>query len=145
MSKLVVAAEASPLFGNFLMVVSVSEEASGKPVKKLGKTNFGIYQMASLNHASKKKRVINKVKEGPDGIYTITLKPWQYQPQLPPGHYVFAVMATVHQLVVQKADGSDSSVTELKKATRAKIKTKPIKWGQTVATGDLPPYGIWIK
>ncbi|TAI47314.1 hypothetical protein [Flagellimonas allohymeniacidonis] len=144
MSKLVVSAEASPLFGNFLMVVSVSDEETGKPVKNLTKTNFGIYHMASLNHANKHQREIKKVTEGPSGFYIIQLKKWEYQPDLPPGHYVFAVKAVVHKLIPKITEQGSATATKLKNK-KSGFKAKAVKWGQTVATGDLPPYGIWIK
>ena len=113
MARLVVTAAGSPLFGNFLMVVSVSGAADGKPVGKLKPDNFKIAHLASLNHASVLVREISKVSEGPDGFYTIQLKPWEPQPTLPPGHYVFAVAVT------------------------AGTKRAPHR-GQTVAVGDLP-------
>jgi hypothetical protein len=113
MARLVVTATASPIFGNFLMLVSVSADADGKPTTGLKAKNFTIAHLASLNHASVLVRQIDKVSEGPDGFYTITLRPWQPQPTLPPGHYVFAVAVAV---------GAE--------ATGGR--------GQTVAVGDLP-------
>ncbi len=113
MARLIVTAAGSPLFGNFLMVVSVSAEADGQPTTGLKPQNFKIAQLASLNHASVNVREVDKVSEGPEGFYTIQLKPWEPQPTLPPGHYVFAVAVTAGT----------------KRAAQR---------GQTVAVGDLP-------
>ena len=113
MARLIVTAEGSPLFGNFLMLVSVSADADGTPTTGLKPSNFKIAHLASLNHASVLLREIAKVSEGPDGFYTIQLKPWKPQPTLPPGHYVFAVAVT------------------------AGTRRAPHR-GQTVAVGDLP-------
>jgi hypothetical protein len=113
MPQLIVSAAASPLFGNFLMVVSVSD-LDGKPVKDLAPGSFKISHLASLNHAGASARTVDKVTEGPDGFYIVTLKPKKEQPNLPPGHYVFAV-------AVKKTFGRGAS-----------------DQGQTVAVGDLP-------
>ena len=112
MARLIVTAAGSPLFGNFLMVVSVSAEGNGQPTTGLKLQNFKIAQLASLNHASVNLREVDKVSEGPDGFYTIQLKPSE-PPTLPPGHYVFAVAVTAGT----------------KRAAQR---------GQTVAVGDLP-------
>ena len=113
MPRLVVTAAASPLFGNFLMVVSVSSAADGTPTTGLKPRNFTIAHLASLNHASALVREIKKVTEDPPGFYIVQLKPWEPQPTLPPGHYVFGV------------------------AVAAGTKATPLN-GQTVARGDLP-------
>lgn|GEM_PF-1363899 len=124
MSRLIVTAAASPLFGNFLMLVSVSGETDGNPTEQLKAINFTVYHLASLNHAYPTQRDVTEAKEGPDGFYTLTLKPKEYQPQLPPGHYVFAVAVTTYSTVAAKG-----------KPAAAK------DHGQTIAEGDLPPYG----
>ena len=121
MARLIVTAAASPLFGNFLMLVSVSLDADGKPVQNLKPKNFEVYHLASLNHAFPTQRDVSEAKEGPDGFYTLTLKPKEYQPELPPGHYVFAVSVT--------------TFTERGKSQSEKDN------GQTIAEGDLPTYG----
>jgi hypothetical protein len=113
MAALVVTAAASPLFGNFLMVVSVSSAADGTPTTGLKPKNFVIAHLASLNHAAAHVREIKKVTESPPGFYIVQLKPWEPQPTLPPGHYVFGVAVTAG---TAKAPAS----------------------GQTVAWGDLP-------
>lgn len=123
MSRLVITAAASPLFGNFLMLVSVSTESDGKPVKGLKPKSFKIYHLASLNHAFPSQRDVGEAKEGPDGFYTLLLKPKEYQPELPPGHYVFAVAVETY--------------TERGKSSL------PKDHGQTIAVGDLPTYGQW--
>lgn len=119
MSRLIVTATASPLFKNFLMLVSVSTDAGGVPKKKLKPTNFEIYHLASLNHASVLERPVAEAKEGPDGFYTLTLKPNQAQPSLPPGHYVFAVVVHSPALVRKGQPPAEDA-------------------GQTVAVGDIP-------
>jgi hypothetical protein len=93
MSLLIVTAAASPLFGDFLVVVSVTD-ADGKPVKGLKVANFKIYMMASLNHAFANNRPVSKVTESPDGFYIVQLKPNKVQPTLPNGHYVLGVIVT---------------------------------------------------
>jgi len=113
MARLVVTAAGSPLFKNFLMIVSVSAADDGKPIGSLKPANFTIAHLASLNHASVLVREVSKVSEGPDGFYTVELKPWEPQPTLPDGHYVFAVAVT------------------------AGTKRAP-HHGQTVAVGDIP-------
>ena len=113
MGRLVVTAAASPLFSNFLMVVSVSDAGDGKPVTALKGPNFRIAHLASLNHASALERDVDKVTEGPDGFYIVQLKPWAPQPTLPAGHYVFGV------------------------AVSAGPRTSP-RYGQTVAWGEIP-------
>jgi hypothetical protein len=115
MALLIVSATGSPLFGDFLLLVSVTS-ADGKPVKNLKPGNFTVHDLASFNHASVKSRSIAKATQGPDGFYTLQLSPDEVQPTLPPGHYVFAV--GVNGLA-------------RKGATPAH--------GQTVAVGDLPP------
>jgi hypothetical protein len=116
MARLVVTAAASPLFSNFLMIVSVSSAADGTPVTNLKAKNFHVYQLASLNHASVNERTVGQITEGPDGFYTVQLVPAEFQPQLPPGHYVFGV--------VVKTSGR---------------RRQDIHHGQTVAVGDLAP------
>lgn len=91
MARLDVEAAGSPLFKNFLFVVSVSD-GEGQPVTDLGKGHFEIHHQASLNHASDKKRVVSKATEGPAGFYRVQLEDDKVQPDLPPGRYVFAVM-----------------------------------------------------
>ena len=113
MGRLVVTAEASPLFNNFLMVVSASDAGDGKPVTGLKAANFKIAHIASLNHAAALEREVDKVTEGPDGFYIVSLKPWAPQPTLPAGHYVLGV------------------------AVSAGPRTAP-RYGQTVAVGDIP-------
>jgi hypothetical protein len=108
MSLLIVTAAASPLFGDFLMVVSVTN-ADGTPKKGLKVSNFKIYEMASLNHAAANNRPVSKVTEAPDGFYIVQLKKNNVQPVLPNGHYVLGVIVT--------SGKSDK--------------------GQTVATGDM--------
>lgn len=117
MAQLIVSASASPLFGNFLMVVSVSD-TEGLPTKGLKAAAFQIHHMASLNHAGAFQRAVDKVTEAPEGFYIVTLKPAEAQPTLPPGHYVFAV--AVRQ---SRRRGGESVLANQ---------------GQTVATGDLP-------
>ena len=116
MSRLIVTATASPLFGNFLMLASVSAEADGTPVKDLKPKNFSIYHLASLNHAYPTERDVTEAKKGPDGFYTLLLKPKEYQPELPPGHYVFAVAVTT--FVQRKTKGSLGSASEPKDRDR---------------------------
>jgi len=124
--RLIVTAEASPLFGNFLMCVSVSGESDGAPVAALKPKNFAVYHLASLNHAFPTERDVTEAKEGPAGFYTLILKPKEYQPELPPGHYVFAVAVKTFS------------------EKRPKSGPAPVKdQGQTIAVGDLPPYGQW--
>lgn len=108
MARLIVSATGSPLFNDFLMLVSVSS-SNGAPKKALKASNFKIHHLASLNHASVKARPVVKATEGPDGFYTLRLKPDDVQPSLPPGHYVLAVAVT---------SGPNH--------------------GQTVAVGDIP-------
>jgi len=128
MKRLIVSAAASPLFGNFLMLVSVSSESDSKPIEKLKAKDFSIHHLASLNHAGASKRTVDKVKEGPKGFYIITLKPKKYQPQLPPGHYVFAVSVKKSYPVI-----SVIGTTPRKSSTSTKF-----DYGQTIAVGDLP-------
>jgi len=96
------------LFGNFLMIVSVTSNA-GVPTKGLKAVNFKVAHLASLNHAGADPRVVTQAEEAPAGFYILQLKPNPAQPELPPGHYVFAVAVTA---------GTDQ--------------------GQTVAAGDIP-------
>jgi hypothetical protein len=124
--RLIVTAEASPLFGNFLMLVSVSTESDGAPVAKLAAKNFRVHHLASLNHAFPNERDVTAAKEGPAGFYTLTLAPKEYQPELPPGHYVFAVAV---QTFSEKRPKSGPAT--------------PKDQGQTIAVGDLPLYGQW--
>ena len=124
--RLIVTAAASPLFGNFLMLVSVSAESDGSPVQKLAPKNFSIYHLASLNHAFPTERDVTQAKEGPAGFYTLSLKPKEYQPELPPGHYVFAVAV---KTFAERKPKSGPLVTK--------------DQGQTIAVGDLPTYGQW--
>ena len=130
MKRLIVSAAASPLFGNFLMLVSVSAEADGKPVTKLKASSFSVNHLASLNHASSNKRKVKKASEGPAGFYTLILEPSEFQPQLPPGHYVFAV-------------GVKKSYPVVGQAGKPLPKSTKFDAGQTIAEGDLPQYGIW--
>lgn len=118
MSLLIVSAAASPLFKNFLFVVSVSD-ADGTPVTGLKAASFKIHHMASLNHAGENQRTVDKVTEAPDGFYIVTLKPSAAQPNLPPGHYVFAVRVARTRKRGEPADVAGT--------------------GQVVAWGDLPP------
>lgn len=111
MSRLVVTAEASPLFDDFLMVVSVSSADDGLPTKGLKKANFTIAQLASLNHASANVRTVKSVKEGPPGFYIVQLQPPENK--LFAGHYVLGVIVT--------AGPRDAP-----------------SFGQTVASGDIP-------
>ena len=108
MARLIVSAKGSPLFGNFLMIVSVTS-AAGVPTKGLKPDNFNVAHLASLNHAGANQRVVSKATESPAGFYSLELKPSPSQPTLPPGHYVFAV-----------AVGANGNL------------------GQTVAAGDIP-------
>ena len=108
MSLLIVTAAGSPLFGDFLLIVSVTS-ADGEPSTGLKASNFKVHQLASLNHASVNPRPVSKVTEGPNGFYTIQLKKNDVQPTLPSGHYVLGVTVTAG-------------------------KNK----GQTVTTGDIP-------
>lgn len=124
--RLIVTAAASPLFGNFLMLVSVSAEADGAPVGKLTPKNFSVHHLASLNHAYPTERDVTEAKEGPAGFYTLLLKPKEYQPELPPGHYVFAV--AVKTFFDKRPKGGPAT---------------PKDQGQTIAVGDLPTYGQW--
>lgn len=124
--RLIVTAAASPLFGNFLMLVSVSGESDGTPVTALKPKNFSVYHLASLNHAYPTERDVTEAKEGPAGFYTLLLKPKEYQPELPPGHYVFAVAV--------------QTFSERKPKGAAAV---PKDHGQTIAVGDLPTYGQW--
>jgi hypothetical protein len=94
MSLLIVTAAASPLFSDFLVVVSVSSSTDGAPVKGLKASNFKIYLIASLNHAAAKNRPVGSVKESPDGFYVVQLKRDKVQPDLPEGHYVLGVIVT---------------------------------------------------
>lgn len=69
MARLIVTAEASPLFGDFLMVVSVSNE-DGTPREGFGKGSFEIRHLPSFNHAhAGPKRTIQQIKEAPAGFY----------------------------------------------------------------------------
>jgi hypothetical protein len=90
MALFIVSAAASPLFGDFIFEVSVSD-VDGKPVSGLGPKNFEVAHLASLNHAGASPRSIAKADEGPDGFYIVQPKPSKTQPQLPAGKYVFAV------------------------------------------------------
>src|SRR5262249_34539152 len=125
MSTLIVTAAASPLFENFLMLVSVSAESDGKTVQGLKSKNFKIHHLASLNHAYPTERDVTETKKGPNGFYTLTLKPKEYQPQLPPGHYVFAVAVEPGSEPRRKGVGP----------------SMPRDHGQTIAVGNLPTYG----
>jgi hypothetical protein len=127
--RLIVTAAASPIFGNFLMLVSVSAETDGKATTGLKPANFKVHHLASLNHAHPNQRDVTKASEGPAGFYTLTLQPKDYQPDLPPGHYVFAVAVTA---------GAGKPTTG-----RGKKPAAPTDFGQTIAEGDLPTYGQW--
>lgn len=130
--RLIVTAAASPIFGNFLMLVSVSGEPDGKPVTGLKPANFKVHHLASLNHAHPTQRDVTKASEGPSGFYTLTLLPKDYQPDLPPGHYVFAVGVTA------------GAGKPAKKAPKGRgTPPQPTSFGQTIAEGDLPLYGQW--
>ena len=93
MSLLIVTAAGSPLFSDFLLVVSVTS-ADGDPAIGLKASSFKVYVLASLNHASVNPRPVSKVTEGPNGFYTIQLKKNTVQPTLPQGHYVLGVIVT---------------------------------------------------
>jgi hypothetical protein len=125
MKRLIISAAASPLFKNFLMLVSVSSEEDGKPIKKLKASNFDIHHLASLNHAHASKRDIKSVKEGPDGFYIVQLKPQEFQPTLPDGHYVFAVSVKIPKLMVSQEGAPPPRPTKF-------------DFGQTIAVGDIP-------
>ena len=113
MALLIVSAAASPLFGDFLIEVSVTD-AEGNPVSSLVPRNFEIAHLASLNHAGANPRSIAKVDEGPPGFYIVQLKPNKVQSQLPAGHYVFAV------------------------AVKRRVERRsPLDCGQTVAVGTM--------
>lgn len=107
--QLTVTAAASPLFGDFLMCVSVSG-SDGHPVAGLGAGNFKIAHLASFNHASPNNRPVASASEGPAGFYIVQLAKNTVQPTLPNGHYVFAVSVSANH-------NTDH--------------------GQTVATGDM--------
>ncbi|MBV8860049.1 MAG: hypothetical protein JOZ02_24170 [Acidobacteria bacterium] len=92
MARLIVSAKGSPLFGNFLMSVSVSSN-EGVPTTGLKPANFQVAQLASLNHASAEARVVSKATESPAGFYILELQHGS-QPALPAGSYVFAVAVT---------------------------------------------------
>ena len=72
MARLIVSAEGSPLFGNFLMIVSVTS-AAGVPTQGLKPDNFNVAHLASLNHAGANPRVVTKATEGPAGFYILDL------------------------------------------------------------------------
>ncbi|HEY9046075.1 MAG TPA: hypothetical protein VIN08_09270 [Ohtaekwangia sp.] len=93
MSLLLVTAAGSPLFDDFLVVVSVTS-FDGAPAVGLKPSNFKVYMLASLNHASVDQRTISKATEGPGGFYTLQLKKRVSQPKLPAGHYVLGVTVT---------------------------------------------------
>ena len=111
MALAIVSATASPLFGDFLILVSVTD-ANGAPVSSLKPAAFKVALLASLNHASPQDRPVNEAKEGPSGFYTLILAPNDVQPNLFKGHYVLAV------------------------AVSFKRKTTEYQ-GQTVAVGDM--------
>lgn len=115
MATLHVEAAGSPLFKNFLFVVSVSDQ-EGQPIGGLGKGNFEVHHQASFNHAGDEERVVSKVTEGPKGFYRVQLEKDKVQPDLPPGRYVFAV-------IVKNPDRPAGTTHR----------------GQTVAVGVLPP------
>jgi len=89
MPLLIVSAAASPLFGDFLIEVSVTD-ADGGPVFRLKPANFLVAHLASFNHAGANPRPVKSATEGPDGFYILQLKTKnKVQSQLPAGHYVF--------------------------------------------------------
>ena|SRR5215510_5000619 len=96
MARLIVTAAASPLFGDFLMLVSVSS-ADGQPIGGLGVASFKVGHLASLNHASPNNRPVAKASEGPAGFYTLQLLKDSVQPTLPTGHYVLSVSVTANK------------------------------------------------
>jgi hypothetical protein len=107
----IVSATASPLFGDFLILVSVTDN-NGVPVSSLKPGAFKVALLASLNHAFPQDRPVQEAKEGPSGFYTLTLVPNNAQPTLPKGHYVLAVAVSFKR-----------NTTEYQ--------------GQTVAVGDM--------
>jgi hypothetical protein len=118
MGLLVVSAAASPIFRNFLFAVSVID-TDGKPVAGLKAASFKVHHLASLNHAGANPRTVDKVTEAPEGCYIVTLKPSTTQPNLPPGHYVFAV-----RVIRTRKRGEPADMAAQ---------------GQVIAWGDLPP------
>jgi hypothetical protein len=90
MARLVVSATGSPLFGDFLIIVSVTS-SEGAPATGLKPVNFKVTHMASSNHAGADLRVVAKATESPAGFYILEL---QRGSQLSPGHYVLAVTVT---------------------------------------------------
>ena len=114
MALLIVSAAASPLFGDFLIEVSVTD-INGVPVSGLKPANFQIAHLASLNHAAANPRAVKSADEAPAGFYILQLKPNKIQPSLPPGHYVLAV--AVMKGPQKKGGASDQ--------------------GQTIAGGDI--------
>ena len=107
MALLIVSAATSPLFGDFLIEVSVTDD-QGNPVSGLAPKNFEVAHLASLNHAGATPRSIAKADEGPPGFYIVQLKPNKVQPQLPLGDYVFAVGV---KRTVKKGSPPDSGQT----------------------------------
>jgi len=70
--------------------------------------------LRALTTAGADPRSIAKADEGPAGFYILQLKPNKVQPQLPAGHYVFAVAVN----------------RRLKRGS-------PLDCGQTVAVGTM--------
>ena len=62
---------------------------------------------------------MTKATEGPNGFYILELKPEGYQPDLPPGHYVFAV--AVGETFLTRA----AKVRARRKNSRQRITAKP--------------------
>jgi len=90
MARLIVEASGTPLFGDVLMEVSVSD-LDGNPVSGLKPKNFFIHHLASRNHASAAARVVKEAKEGPNGFYIVSLKGDEIHSNLPAGIYILAV------------------------------------------------------
>ena len=107
MALLIVSAAASPLFGDFLIEVSVTD-GQGAPVSGLAPKSFEVAFLASLNHAGAYSRSIAKADEGPAGFYIVQLKPDKIQSQVPAGNYVFAVAV---KRTVKKGQPQDNGQT----------------------------------
>jgi hypothetical protein len=90
MPSLTITAEGSPLFRNFLAVVSVTLP-NGAPCTGLRVSHFTFHRLASRNHASCVALVIREIQECPTGAYTVQFEPDPVQPDRPPGHYVLHV------------------------------------------------------
>ena len=113
MARLIVEACGSPLLGDMLVEVSVSD-TDGNAVTGLKPKSFFISDLASRNHAGASARVVSKVTEGPSGFYILALKSDAIHSDLSPDIYVLAV-----------------SVERVTK------KGAPADRGQTLAVADL--------